>query len=102
MAGPLGWVLAEVEAEKAQLKEEAAREATEAEQAHRAKVRDARRRARTSTAALCHEALRRHGHRLAGSSPARTVERVVEIGGLWPMLSIYPDLRTAQVAFIDE
>jgi hypothetical protein len=42
MAGPLGWVLAELEAEKAQLKEEAAPEATEAEQAHRAKVRDVR------------------------------------------------------------
>ena len=42
MAGPLGWVLAELEAEKARLKEEAAREATEAEQAHRAKVRDVR------------------------------------------------------------
>jgi hypothetical protein len=42
MAGPLGWVLAGLEAEKAQLKEEAAREATEAEQAHRAKVRNVR------------------------------------------------------------
>lgn len=49
----------------------------------------------------CHEALRRQGHRLALSSPARPVRRVMEIAGLWPMVSVYPDLRTALVAFVD-
>jgi anti-anti-sigma factor len=47
----------------------------------------------------CREALGRQGRRLAVSSPAPTVRRVMEIAGLARMLSIYPDLPTALAAF---